>query len=58
VWPSGERRASRRSGCRGGGAGPITGTNVALSAGAGDFCAAIIGVIAGVGGIIRDVLAG
>ena len=37
----------------------ITGTNVALSAGAGDFSAAIIGVIAGVGGgIIRDVLAG
>lgn len=37
----------------------ITGTNVALSAGADDFSAAIIGVISGVGGgIIRDVLAG
>jgi uncharacterized membrane protein YeiH len=36
----------------------ITGTNVALSAGADDFSAAIIGVISGVGGgIIRDVLA-
>ena len=36
----------------------ITGTNVALSAGADDFAAAIIGVISGVGGgIIRDILA-
>jgi uncharacterized membrane protein YeiH len=37
----------------------ITGTNVALSAGASNFSAAIIGVISGVGGgMIRDVLAG
>lgn len=37
----------------------ITGTNVALSAGAGDLSAAIIGVMSGVGGgIIRDMLAG
>lgn len=36
----------------------ITGTNVALSAGANDFSAAIIGTISGVGGgMIRDVLA-
>jgi uncharacterized membrane protein YeiH len=36
----------------------ITGTNVALSAGANDFTAAIIGVISGIGGgIIRDILA-
>lgn len=36
----------------------ITGTNVALSAGADPFSAAIIGVISGVGGgMIRDVLA-
>lgn len=36
----------------------VTGTNVALSAGAGNVTAAIVGVIAGVGGgIIRDILA-
>jgi uncharacterized membrane protein YeiH len=36
----------------------VTGTNVALAAGAGALAAAIVGVIAGVGGgIIRDVLA-
>ena len=36
----------------------ITGTNVAPSAGANDFSAAIIGTISGVGGgMIRDVLA-
>jgi uncharacterized membrane protein YeiH len=36
----------------------ITGTNVALSAGANNFTAAIIGVISGIGGgIIRDILA-
>lgn len=37
----------------------VTGTNVALAAGADSLAAAIVGVIAGVGGgIIRDVLAG
>jgi uncharacterized membrane protein YeiH len=36
----------------------VTGTNVALAAGAGSLAAAIVGVISGVGGgIIRDVLA-
>ncbi len=36
----------------------VTGTNVALAAGAADFPAALVGVISGVGGgIIRDILA-